>query len=614
MIVRLASPALIAALFAIPFGFTAAPEPKPAANFTITDSAGKKWALHDQKAKATVVAFLSAECPMSNGYLPILADISTKYAKQGITVIGVFPDPEATAAQVTAHAKEYKIPFPVFTDAEQTSVAVLGPKVTPEVVVLDDKFVVRYRGRIDDGYAARLKQKPIVTRQDLAIALDELLAGKAVSMPETKAFGCAITVPAKKAFTSNTPVTFYKDVLPVLQAHCQGCHRDGQVGPFSLTTFKQATKWADTCLEEIRTKRMPPWKPAPNPLLTIERSLPPDAAKVLERWVSHGMPEGDPQDAPAGVKFTDDWAFGEPDLVLEAPAETTIAATGPDIFRVLVFPTKLPEDKYVAAVEVKPGNPRVVHHTVEIIDTFGIARKLQAEAEAKQKPTDPDRGPGYGVNMGFGFLPDLNNALGGWAPGLLPKKLPDGMGQRLAKGADVCVHIHYHRTGKEEKDRTKIGLYFAKKPVTERFTWIPVTGLFWAIPPGEKEFKVESAWRLRDTVTVYRLLPHMHMLGKDIELTATPPDGKEQLLIRIPVWDYNWQEQYELKEPLKLPAGTVLRVRATYDNSADNPNNPNSPPKVVRLGEQTTNEMCIVALGVSAAGPFPQLMLPVIGK
>jgi hypothetical protein len=211
-------------------------------------------------------------------------------------------------------------------------------------------------------------------------------------------------------------------------------------------------------------------------------------------------------------------------------------------------------------------------------------------------------------------VPDLSSALGGWAPGMLPKMLPDGVGQRLPKGADICVHVHYHRTGKVEKDRTKLGLYFAKKPVTQRFTWVPVSGLFWAIPAGAKDYKVETAWRLPDDLTVYRVLPHMHLLGKDIELFATLPGEKERSLIRIPVWDYNWQEQYELKEPLKLPKGTVLRVRATYDNSADNPHNPSSPPKIVRLGEQTTSEMCIVALGGASSAPFPQILWPVIGK
>jgi hypothetical protein len=213
--------------------------------------------------------------------------------------------------------------------------------------------------------------------------------------------------------------------------------------------------------------------------------------------------------------------------------------------------------------------------------------------------------------MGFGFVPDMTGILGGWAPGMLPKKLPDGVALRLPKGSDVCIQIHYHRTGKEETDRTKIGIYYAKKPAAERFTSVPVAGLFWTIPAGEKEFVVDRSWRTLEDVTAYRLIPHMHLLGKDIELFATLPGEKERSLIRIPEWDYNWQEQYELREPMKLPKGTVLRVHATFDNSAENPRNPSSPPRLVRLGEQTTDEMCFVFMGVSSTAAFPHVLVPV---
>jgi peroxiredoxin len=614
MMPRLMIPVLLAVLGAM--SLTAAKPDKPntpkaVASFTLTDAAGKKWALADQKAKVVVVAFLSADCPMSNGYLPALSDIASKYADKGVAVVGVFPDSEATPEQVAKHAKEYKLTFPVFADPKQVSVASLGAKVTPEVAVLDDKFTLRYRGRIDDGFTARLKPKPAVTRHDLAVALDELLAGKPVSEPENKAFGCAIAMAEKKPTPTEAAVTFYKDVLPVFQAHCQACHRPGQVGPFSLLTYKQATRWGDLCVEETQAKRMPPWKPAPNTLLTGERHLPPEAAKVLEKWVALGMPEGDPKDAPPALKFNDGWTLGEPDLILEAPSDMVVGAKGLDLFRVLVFPTNLTEDKDVVAVEVRPGNPRVVHHSVNLIDRTGAARKREAAAVAEAQPDDQDRGPGYSVRMGFGFVPDPTGFLGGWAPGMLPKKLPDGVAIRLPKGSDICIQIHYHRTGKEEIDRTKVGLYFAKKPAAERFTSIPVAGLFWAIPAGEKAYIVDRSWKTTEDMSVYRMIPHMHLLGKDIELFATLPGEKEKSLIRIPVWDYNWQEQYDLKEPLRLPKGTVLRVRATFDNSAENPNNPSSPPRLVRLGEQTTDEMCFVFLGISSTASFPHILVPV---
>lgn len=600
--------ALAAALLIHPTG-SAAPDPKPVPDFTLTDTAGKPWKLRDQKAKAVVVVFLSADCPMSNGYLPALAELSKKYGEKDVTVVGVFPDPDTTAGQLAAHAKEYKVPFPLLRDETHAAVTALGAKSTPEAFILDETFVPRYRGRIDDGYSGRLKARPITTRHDLVAALDELLEGKPVSVPETKAFGCPIGEPAKPN-TAEAAVTFYKDVLPVLQTHCQGCHRPGQVGPFSLTTFKQAAKWGETCLEEIEAKKMPPWKPAKNDLLAGDRTVPADAVKVLEKWVAQGMPEGDPKDAPPPRKFAEGWTLGEPDLILEAPEEVTVGPDGRDLFRVLVIPTDLPEDRYITAMEVKPGNPRVVHHTLQMVDTTGRARQLEADAHKKPKPDAQDRGPGYTVRMGWGFLPKPANMLGGWAPGLLPKRLPDGVGQLLPKGGDLCVQVHYHRTGKEEKDRTKIGLYFAKTPVKERYFSATTAGLFKIIPAGEKAFRVESTWDLTADVTVYRLIPHMHLLGRDIELLATLPGEEERSLIRIPEWDYNWQEQYELKEPLKLPKGTLLRVRATYDNSADNPNNPSSPPKAAKYGEQTTDEMCFVFLGVTSKAPVWRVVFP----
>jgi hypothetical protein len=428
----------------------------------------------------------------------------------------------------------------------------------------------------------------------------------------TNTVGSPLTTPDSKPKPVEETVTFHKDVLPLLQKHCQGCHREGQVGPFELTSYKSAAKYAATCLEQVQARKMPPWKPAENDTLAGNRSLPAEAIKLFEKWVAAGSPEGNPKDAPAPLVFSDKWMLGEPDLVLESPRDMTIAASGPDLFQVQVFPTNLTEDKYIVAMEVKPGNPRVVHHTVQLIDTLGVARKLQAEAEANAKPDDPDRGPGYPVKLGVGFTPNPALMLGGWAPGMLSKKLPDGVGQRLPKGSDVCVQFHFHRTGKTETDRTRIGLYFSKKPVTDSFYFLPPGALFWKIPAGAKDYKVDTSWRLPEDVTVFRLVPHMHLIGKDIELFATPPGGKERSLIRIPEWDFNWQEQYELKEPLELAKGTILRVKGTYDNSADNPLNPSSPPKAVMLGEETTNEMCFVFLGIASKRTIPPILLPTV--
>lgn len=584
------------------------PAAKPG-DFALADPVGKVWKPGDSQAKVIVVAFLARECPMANGYLPTLSAVAKKYADQSVEIVGVYADSDDTPAKVAGHAKEYQAGFPLFADPKQASVRALRATTTPEVVVLDEKRSIRYRGRIDDGYSARMKRKPEVSRHDLTVAIDELLAGKPVSVPETKPLGCPILL-VETPTTPTATVTFHRDIEPILQQHCQACHRPGQVAPFSLLSYSATKKWAETSLEEMQSKRMPPWKASANPLLAGERSMPAAAIRTFQKWIEAGMPEGDAKDAPPAKTFTDGWALGKPDLILEADESVTIDASGRDHFRVQVFPTNLPEDKYIVAMEVKPGNPRVVHHTLQLIDTSGQARKLAESAKKKAKPTEADHGPGYPVSMGWGFFPDRTGMAGGWVPGMMPKKLPDGIGQKLPRGADLCVQFHYHRTGKVETDRTRVGLYFADKPVTRSYRTIPVAGLFRAIPAGDAKFVVENEWTVTEDLTVFRLSPHMHLLGKDIELTATKPGDKEVSLIRVPAWDYNWQEQYELKEPIKLPKGTVLRIRATFDNSKENPLNPSSPPQNVRLGEQTTNEMCFVFLGISTQSKAARLLSP----
>lgn len=583
-------------------GPSSATEPKPVADFTLTDLSGKEWSLHQQKNKATVLVFLSCECPMSNAYVKPIGDMAARYKDKGIAVIAINANKQESVDQVAKHAAEFGITIPLLKDDALVAARALGVTVNPEAVVLDEKFVVRYRGRIDDGYTGRMRPAPKTTRFDVTAALDELLAGKSVTVSYARAFGCPLAVEEKKAISSPT-VTYYRDVMPVLQKNCQSCHRPGEVGPFALETYRQAAKWADSIVTETQARRMPPWMPLPNDHIAGQRNLSEQDLKTLAAWVDQGVAEGDKKDAPPPVEFPQGWQLGTPDAILEMPTEAVVAANGPDVFHCVVFPTNFGEDKYLAAIEVRPGNPRVVHHTVQVIETAGRARKLQASAQEKQKPTDKDRGPGYSVSRGMGFLPNPGNGLGGWAPGLVPKRLPDGVGQKLPKGADIVVQIHYHRTGKEERDRTKIGLYFTKGPVKEYLQAIPVTGLFFSIPPGEKDYKVESTVTLLEDVKLHWMVPHMHLLGKDIELLATLPGEKEKSLIKLPSWDYNWQEMYMLKEPMPLPKGTLLRIKATYDNSADNPQNPNSPPKPVHIGEQTTNEMCFVFCGVSNTDP-----------
>lgn len=594
--------------------------PQPVTAAPPTDKIGKKidsLAFKDEKGnvvalkemtgkKAFVVVFLSFDCPVSNSYSQPLSDLAKAYAAKGVAFFGVCPCDEGPAT-IARQASDYRLAFPVYKDFDLAAADALKAAITPEAFVLDHNLVVRYRGRIDDAYHARLKKNPEVTRHDLRQALDEVLAGQPVSRPATEAIGCPVAR-ERTGKSADGKVTFHRDVLPILQNHCQSCHRPGAVGPFSLMTYRQASNWATDIKDFTQTRRMPPWKPAEGLAFHNERRLSERDIATLAAWVDADAPEGNPKDAPPPVKFTEGWQLGEPDLVLTPSEDTIVGASGRDHFRCFVLPTNLPEDRYVAAIEVKPGNPRIVHHALLFVDATCQGRRLEKqEKDRVQKDDEIDRGPGYSVAMGVGFIPQ--GGLGGWAPGQLARRLPEGTGYYLPRGADVVMQLHYHRNGRVERDRTAIGLYFAKKPVSKRFHGGVIPGrLLLGIPPDVANFKVTGSlpspgMHFPNDFTLHSIMPHMHMLGKEIKVVMRPPEGDPVTLIHIKDWDYNWQETYFLKEPLLVKAGTRFEVEAIYDNSSKNPNNPFNPPRRVFFGEQTTNEMCFVFLGVTSDRP-----------
>jgi hypothetical protein len=537
-----------------------------------------------------------------------LAEIAKEYGPKGVTFVGLCPT-DLGPAEVGKHAKEFALGFPIYKDEKFAAVYALKAKSTPEAFVLDRHQILRYRGRIDNGYYARLKKNPQVTSHDLRNALDDLLAGKPVREPSTPPVGCSIVVD-RPAAVANSKVTFHRDVEPILQKSCQGCHRPGEVGPFSLMTYKQAANWANDIKEYTQSHKMPPWKPVDGPAFVQERRLSDRDIATLAAGVDSGAPQGDVKDAPSPVKFPEGWQLGQPDLVLTVPKEFTVGPSGTDLFRCYVLPTGLTEDKYVVAFEVRPGNPRVVHHTLNFIDTTGAARAMEKLQQDKDKDKDAtavtDHGPGYSTRMGIGI--GRRPAIGGWAPGQMPRYLPDGVGYHLPKKSDIVLQVHYHRTGRVEKDRTQIGLYFAKKPVIRDMQSLvvgpsPARILTFLIFPNEEHHVVKGSIWTYDDCTLLSVMPHMHLIGRQIKVTMTPPGSATQPLIAIDDWDYNWQETYFLKDPIRVKAGTRFDIEAFYDNSRKNPNNPSNPPSFVRFGEQTTNEMCYGFLGVTADKP-----------
>lgn len=572
----------------------------------LTDAAGKPFALSDLKdKKAIVVVFLSFDCPVSTSYSQPLSELARTYGERGASFLGICAS-EDDATQLNKHLRDYKIRFPVYLDPQHAAADAFKAEITPEAFVLDSQFILRYRGRIDDGYSARLKRNLKITHHDLSLALDEILAGKPVSEPATQAIGCPISH-HESARPATGAVTFYGDVLPILQNQCQVCHRPGEVGPFSLLSYRHTVNWSSDIKEYTQSRKMPPWKPVDGPAFHNERRLSDKEIATLSAWVDGGTPAGDAKEAPPPRQFPEGWQIGKPDLVLTVDGDFQVGPSGPDIFRCFVLPTTLPEDKYVVAMEVRPGNPRVVHHALTFLDINGAARKLeQAEKKRDKKATDLDVGPGYSTGMaGVGFQPV--GGLAGWAPGQRPRYLPEGAGYFLPKGADVVVQLHYHRDGRIEKDRTSIGLYLAKKPVEKRYQSIVVGGAgrlrFFAIPAGAEHHCVQGSLWVEQDCTLHSVMAHMHLIGREIKVTITSPNGPAKTLLAIKDWDYNWQETYYFKEPIAVKADTRFDIEAYYDNSAANPNNPNSPPRVVTFGQQTTDEMCFGFLGVTSDKP-----------
>ena len=597
---------------------------KKTANLVFKDEAGQAHALYDLKdKKAIVLVFLSFDCPVSISYAQPLADMAKEYGKYGVSFIGLTVNEDDTPAGVAKQARQFNLPFPVYVDRDRRATNALKAETTPECFVLDGAYVLRYRGRIDDSYYERLKKHPRTTRQDLRQVVGELLSGRPVSVAATRAVGCPIAR-LDKPVTKATNVTYYRDVAPLIQEHCQQCHRPGEVGPFSLMTYKQAVNWSDDIKHYTQTGLMPPWKAVAGPAFHNDRRMSQQDIDTLAAWVDGGAPAGDPKDAPPPRRFTEGWQLGTPDLVLTADADFIVGPTGSDQFRCFVLPTHLSEDKYVAAVEVRPSNPRIVHHTLQYVDTTGTGRSLETAAQSKEKGRGDtheagnilDSGPGYTNVMGVGFRPQ--GGMGGWAPGQMARYLPDNAGYFLPKGADVVMQVHYHRNGRIEKDRTQLGLYFvkAKKAQPWRVTVLPGTSgnplrpLAFRIPAGNDHYHIQGSMWANSNFTLRTVMPHMHMVGKEVKVTMTPPGGKSTTLVAIKNWDYNWQETYTFKDPIQVTKGTKFHVDAYYDNSSKNPNNPYAPPREITYGEQTFNEMCYIFLGGTGQTKGRQMLTP----
>jgi len=559
---------------------------RPVGDFGFKDLTGKRYTRTGLRGgKAVVFVFLSTECPVSKRYGTRVVELAREYAPRGVRWFAVNANRQESAEEVAQDAAQRGFPCPVVKDTGNRLADVLGARMTPEAVVLDGAGVLRYRGRIDDNVDTTKVQS-----SDLSRALDALIAGRPLPRAEAPAFGCEIR--RQTPHVAGGEITFTRDVAPILQEQCQSCHRPGEVGPFPLLTYEQAAAWAQEIKRTTTARIMPPWKAAHGfGDLAGERRMPDGEIATLTRWVDGGAPEGDPRRMPPPRTFPQGWALGEPDMVLEPDESYHLAAEGKDVYRNFVLPMVFKDERWVTATEVAAQNRAVVHHVIAYIDPEGKSVALDAA----------DPGPGFTSTGGSaGFSPAL--WLGGWAPGNKPHFTPTGTAVRIPAGSRIVLQVHYHKSGKPETDRTRIGIHFASGPVDKRMRIFPVLNLGLEVPPGAERHKVTATLRVPMDVHAYSVTPHMHVLGREMKVTATLPDGTVKPLIWIPDWNFNWQETYPFREPVFLPRGTKIDVTAYYDNSEKNPNNPNRPPKTVRWGEETTDEMCIAFLTYTVDG------------
>lgn len=552
---------------------------------------------YDSKAlsahKATVFLFTSSQCPISNVYAPRFQALADIYGKKDVQVFAVYSDRQEGLAEITKNAKDHSLSFPVIKDGNNQLADILGAVTTPEAVVVDAKGEVKYRGRIDDN--------PVATRvsvHDLNHALDAVLANKPVAHPEMLAVGCAIRRAAHPVAAVKGSPTYAKDVAPILRSKCEGCHRPGEVAPFSLQTFEQASAWSVDIKRYTQNHQMPPWKPTPGYGDFQEEStinLSDGERATLAKWVDAGSPLGRAKDIPPPAQFSSGWKLGEPDMVIEPPKDYHLAADGDDVYRHFVINPNFTEDRYLSAVEVKPGNRAVVHHVIGYIDGTPVNGVYASE---KLDGKDKDGQPGYTSFGGPGFVP--TGIMGGWAPGNEAHLLPDGLGIYIPKGARIALEVHYHKDGKTETDRTKLGLHFCRSTVDKQVAGLFVLNFGFQIPPGASHHEVKATSIVQKDSHIFSVTPHMHLIGREMKVWATLPDGTEKPLVWIKDWDFNWQNSYFLKEPLAVPKGTKISLVSYYDNSSDNPRNPKQNlTRTIGWGEQTTDEMCVALISAT---------------
>ncbi len=549
------------------FDSAGATSPVSLTRVDMVDFRGRTWQLDDFADDSIIaVAFLGTECPLAKLYSVRLNELQSKYGDEGLQVVAVMSNRQDSLEEIAAFATRQGLEYPVLKDAGGRFADELGATRTPEIFLFDRQRSLRYQGRVDDQYGiGYVRDAP--QREDLQEAVEELLAGRPVSLSRADAVGCIIG--RRKSVDETSDVTYGGQVAEILMRRCVECHREGEIGPFALTEYEEVAGWADMIAETVTKGRMPPWHASPeHGTFANDRSMTSGEKEMLVRWADAGAPAGDLSDLPLAPEKVAGWQLPrEPDLVVPvSPEPFEVPATGAVRYQYFKVDPEFDQDVWVKSMELLPGNREVVHHILVF---------------ARPKGT---RG---GLNGARGFL-------AGYVPGGRLEPSPPGHAKRIPAGSELIFQVHYTPVGTPQQDQSQFGLVLADADsVTHEIVTTSALQTRFEIPPQEPAHEVDARGpKFPPQAKLLSMSPHMHVRGKAFRYELQTPSGKRTTLLDVPAYDFNWQTTYALAEPMPIEPGSRVLCRAVFDNSDQNLHNPD-PSKTVRWGDQTWDEMMI---------------------
>ncbi len=537
--------------------------------------------------KATVIALVSTSCPVSKRYIPSLATLEQDAKARGAALLLVAPTATETTEELRDAFREAKLTAPCALDRDGALCRALGAGVTTDVLVLDAKRTLVYRGALDDQYGLGYSLDAPRHRY-AADALDAALAGRVPAVQATEAPGCVLDL-AEPDASHASDTTYHNRISRILQSNCVECHRGGGVAPFPLETIEQVNAKAGMIRKMVERQLMPPWFAAPpakgeHSPWGNDRSLAERDRSDLLAWLSNGKPAGDPKDAPLARTWPGEWQIGTPDAVFQVASPIEVKATGTMAYQNVTVKTGLAEDRWVSAFEVQPTSREVVHHVLIFI-------RGEGGLLAGRRVAENDEGGGFFA----AYVPGNDHVI-----------FPDGFAKNLPANATLLFQIHYTPNGTTTRDQVKLGVRFAKEPPQHVVHVAGIQNHRLSIPAGAENHPEAASLTVPREVTLLGFMPHMHMRGKAFRYELVLPGQSPRTLLDVPRYDFNWQLAYRYAAPITIPAGSEIRVTGWFDNSANNPANPD-PNKTVRWGPQTTDEMMLGYVEYYLPGTTPKV-------